>query len=134
MEEKVTLSTGLKVWLWIVFVVNIISAIGALVSIFGAAAISAAYGLGAGYTILCVLSFLLEIALLVGVAMMLFKQKKLGFYIICGTAVAVFILNLVTYGMLGALTAGNFVRALIYLIVSPLITYLFARADWDKLN
>ena len=83
MEEKRKLGTGLQVWLWIIFVLNIITALGALAAVVG----SAALGVGPVYTVLCVVSFLLEIVLIVGIAMLLFKSKKVGFYMICGAAV-----------------------------------------------
>ena len=78
MEEKRKLGTGLQVWLWIIFVLNIITALGALAAVVG----SAALGVGPVYTVLCVVSFLLEIVLIVGIAMLLFKSKKVGFYMI----------------------------------------------------
>ena len=92
MEEKRKLGTGLQVWLWIIFVLNIITALGALAAVVG----SAALGVGPVYTVLCVVSFLLEIVLIVGIAMLLFKSKKVGFYMICGAAVIGFVVNLIT--------------------------------------
>ena len=80
MEEKRKLGTGLQVWLWIIFVLNIITALGALAAVVG----SAALGVGPVYTVLCVVSFLLEIVLIAGIAMLLFKSKKVGFNMICG--------------------------------------------------
>lgn len=132
--EKTTLNTGLKVWLWIIFVINIIAAVAALITVFGAAAVSATLGLGAGYTVLCLLSLILEVALVVGIAMMLFAQKKLGFYLLCATAVVAFVVNLITYGMLSALTPVNIVRAVVSMILFPLVTYLLAKKDWDNLK
>ena len=48
MEEKRKLGTGLQVWLWIIFVLNIITALGALAAVVG----SAALGVGPVYTVL----------------------------------------------------------------------------------
>ena len=126
MEEKRKLGTGLQVWLWIIFVLNIITALGALAAVVG----SAALGVGPVYTVLCVVSFLLEIVLIVGIAMLLFKSKKVGFYMICGAAVIGFVVNLITYG----LTAINIGRAVVGLVVCPLVTYLLAKNDWDYLS
>ena len=130
MEEKSKLGTGLQVWLWIIFVLNIITALGALAAVVG----SAALGVGPVYTVLCVVSFLLEIVLIVGIAMLLFKSKKVGFYMICGAAVIGFVVNLITYGLVSGLTAINIGRAVVGLVVCPLVTYLLAKNDWDYLS
>ena len=130
MEQKRKLGTGLQVWLWIIFVLNIITALGALAAVVG----SAALGVGPVYTVLCVVSFLLEIVLIVGIAMLLFKSKKVGFYMICGAAVIGFVVNLITYGLVSGLTAINIGRAVVGLVVCPLVTYLFAKNDWDYLS
>ena len=129
-EEKRNLGTGLQVWLWIIFVLNIITALGALAAVVG----SAALGVGPVYTVLCVVSFLLEIVLIVGIAMLLFKSKKVGFYMICGAAVIGFVVNLITYGLVSGLTAINIGRAVVGLVVCPLVTYLLAKNDWDYLS
>ena len=130
MEEKRKLGTGLQVWLWIIVVLNIITALGALAAVVG----SAALGVGPVYTVLCVVSFLLEIVLIVGIAMLLFKSKKVGFYMICGAAVIGFVVNLITYGLVSGLTAINIGRAVVGLVVCPLVTYLLAKNDWDYLS
>ena len=123
MEEKRKLGTGLQVWLWIIFVLNIITALGALAAVVG----SAALGVGPVYTVLCVVSFLLEIVLIVGIAMLLFKSKKVGFYMICGAAVIGFVVNLITYGLVSGLTAINIGRAVVGLVVCPLVTYFLRK-------
>ena len=129
-KKKRKLGTGLQVWLWIIFVLNIITALGALAAVVG----SAALGVGPVYTVLCVVSFLLEIVLIVGIAMLLFKSKKVGFYMICGAAVIGFVVNLITYGLVSGLTAINIGRAVVGLVVCPLVTYLLAKNDWDYLS
>lgn len=128
MEEKVTLNTALKVWLWIVFVVNIISAIVSLVGI------PMALLLGPVVVILYVVSVVLYVVLLVGVATMLFKQKKSGFYLICGSVVANFIIEIILDVLLGTFAVSGIVTALIRVVLFPLVIYLFAKPDWDKLN
>ena len=45
MEEKRKLGTGLQVWLWIIFVLNIITALGALAAVVGSAALGVGPGL-----------------------------------------------------------------------------------------
>ncbi|MDD6169927.1 MAG: hypothetical protein PUB46_07590 [Lachnospiraceae bacterium] len=61
MEEKKKLATGLTVWLWIVFIINIITTLLAVVGTIGASAL----GLGGAYVVVCVLSVILEIVLIV---------------------------------------------------------------------
>ncbi len=134
MEQKRKLGTGLQVWLWIIFVINILTAVTTALAVVGSAAIGSALGLGTVYTILCVVSLLLEIVLIVGIAMLLFKSKKVGFYMICAAAGAGFIVNMITYGVMASLTAGNIVRAILSLVICPLVTYLLAKNDWEYLD
>lgn len=134
MEEKTTLNTGLQVWLWIIFVINIITAVVAAIGVAGSAALGAVLGLGAIYTVLCVISLALEIVLIVGIGTLLFTKKKMGFFLLCGAAVIGFVVNLITYGMTGSLTAANIVRAILGMVLCPLITYLLAKKDWENLK
>lgn len=103
------MSKGLKVWLWVIFVINILSAVSMLVLV----AMNPLY----------IVSIIAEILLIAGICMLLFCQKKLGFYLLCAGAVVAFILNLV----LGL----GILRALVGLIVTPLVTYLLMKNDWD---
>ena len=128
MEENKKLGTGLTVWLWIVFIINIITALLAVVGTLGASAL----GLGAGYTVLCALSVLLEIVLIVGVAMMLFARKKVGFFVVVAAAVLGLVVNLITYSMTGSLTAGNIVRSLLSAVIMPAIIYALAKKDMEN--
>lgn len=128
------MSKGLKGWLWVIFVINILATVGVLMTVLGAAALSATLGLGTGYIALCAVSLVLEVVLVVGIAMMLFAQKKSGYYLLCGATVVAFVVNLITYGMLDAMTAANIVRAVLSLILFPLITFLVAKKDWDNLK
>ena len=126
--EKQKLSTGLTVWLWIIFVINIIVALGAVLTTIGASAV----GLGAGYTVVCSLSVVLEIILIVGIAMMLFAHKKVGFFIIIAAAVLGLVVNVITYKMLDAFTAANIVKSVLSAVIAPLIVYLFAKKDIEN--
>ena len=59
--ENNKLSTGLTVWLWIIFVLNILSAIGGIVVALGASVVGASLGVGAIYGVLCFISVILQI-------------------------------------------------------------------------
>ncbi len=104
------MSTGLKVWLWIVLVLNAI--IGLL-----------CIPLALLVPVLWV-SVILEVILIVGVCMLLFKQKKMGFYILIGTSVLNLIINVVG--------GQGIVKSLISAILFPLITYALMRSSWDQ--
>lgn len=128
MEEKKKLATGLTVWLWIVFIINIITTLLAVVGTIGASAL----GLGGAYVVVCVLSVILEIVLIVGVAMMLFAHKKAGFFVVVAAAVLGLVVNLVTYNMTGDFTGANIAKSIISAVVAPLIIYLLAKKDMEN--
>lgn len=112
MEEKKKLATGLTVWLWIVFIINIITTLLAVVGTIGASAL----GLGGAYVVVCVLSVILEIVLIVVVA----------------AAVLGLVVNLVTYNMTGDFTGANIAKSIISAVVAPLIIYLLAKKDMEN--
>ena len=93
---------------------------------------ASAVGLGAGYTVVCALSVVLEIILIVGIAMMLFAHKKVGFFIIIAAAVLGLVVNVITYKMLDAFTAANIVKSVLSAVIAPLIVYLFAKKDIEN--
>ncbi|MGN0352093.1 MAG: hypothetical protein ACI4ES_10610 [Roseburia sp.] len=132
MEENKKLSTGLTVWLWIIFVINVIVGLLAILTTIGASAVAATLGLGGGYIGLCVVSLVLEVVVIVGLAMMLFGHKKAGFFVLVAAAVIGLVVNIITYNMLGTLTAGNIVKSLISAVVVPLVTFLLAKKDIDN--
>lgn len=98
------LTKGCKIWLWIIFIGSVISIVT------GFAAFSISF-------IPAVITIVLSIILMLGIGLMLFKQKKEGFYIQCGVSVGSFILNM-TQGT-------NLIFALISAVLSPIITYYF---------
>ncbi len=102
------MTTGLKVWLWFVLVVNAIS---------GVTMIATALIVPVVWV-----SVLLEALIVAGTAMLLFAQKKMGFYLIIGAAVLGVIINLVL--------GGNLIMALVSAIVMPMITWLLLKNVW----
>jgi hypothetical protein len=104
------MSTGLKIWLWIILVLN---AIGAVLSAFAMliAPISA-------------LAVVMEIVLIAGIVLLLFKQKKLGFYIMVGCSAAGLIINI--------MLAQGLLRSIFSAIIAPGITYLLMRNSWNE--
>ena len=131
--ENNKLSTGLNVWLWIIFVLNILATIGGIVVVLGAsvvgASLGASLGVGAIYGILCFISVILQIIITVSFGILLFAHKKIGLVLIFALAALGFIVSMVTYAIAAQLSAGNIVKAIISAILMPLITYLLAKND-----
>lgn len=107
------MTKGLKVWLWIVLVIN---AIGAVFSLLGFLVAP----------IQTLISMALIVVFLVGVCLLLFKTQKLGFYLICGAQAASAVVNIIT----GAGVVASVVSA----VLMPLITYLLMKSTWDQFN
>lgn len=126
--ENNKLSTGLTVWLWIIFVLNILATIGGIVAL-GASVVGATLGLGAIYVVLCFISVILQIIITVSIGILLFAHKKIGLVLIFALAALGFIVSMVTYAIAAQLSAGNIVKAIISAILMPAITYLLAKND-----
>ena len=127
--ENNKLSTGLTVWLWIIFVVNVLAAIGGIVVALGASVVGAALGLGSIYVVLSFIGVILQIVITVSIGILLFAHKKIGLVLIFAIAALGFIVNMVTYAIVAQLSAGNIVKSIIFAILVPGITYLLAKND-----
>ena len=127
--ENNKLSTGLTVWLWIIFVVNVLAAIGGIVVALGASVVGAALGLGSIYVVLSFIGVILQIVITVSIGILLFAHKKIGLVLIFAFAALGFIVNMVTYAITAQLGVGNIVKAIISAVLMPGITYLLAKND-----
>ncbi len=107
------MTTGLKVWLWIIFILSII---GCILNIIAAIAIPVNWLMVIG-----------GLCIVVGSAIILFQIKKLGFYFICLAAVISFIGNIV-------IGSYSIIAALIGAIIVPLITYLLMKKNWTQFS
>ncbi len=105
-----------KFWLWFCFVVNIIMVVIYVLGIFGSFLV--------GGTLLMVLCTIAEICLIIGLAILLFKKQKLGFYIVAGTAV----LNIVLNAM-----SGQLIRGIISAVVSLVILFFAIKPRWNEM-
>ncbi|WP_418917597.1 hypothetical protein, partial [Agathobacter sp.] len=121
--ENNKLSTGLTVWLWIIFVVNVLAAIGGIVVALGASVVGAALGLGSIYVVLSFIGVILQIVITVSIGILLFAHKKIGLVLIFAFAALGFIVSMVTYAVTAQLGVGNIVKAIISAIFMPVITY-----------
>ena len=127
--ENNKLSTGLTVWLWIIFVVNVLAAIGGIVVALGASVVGAALGLGSIYVVLSFIGVILQIVITVSIGILLFAHKKIGLVLIFAFAALGFIVSMVTYAVTAQLGVGNIVKAIISAILMTAITYLLAKYD-----
>ena len=127
--ENNKLSTGLTVWLWIIFVVDILSTIGGIVVALGASVVGATLGLGSLSVVLSFIRVILPILITVSIGILLFAHKKIGLVLIFAIAALGFIVNMVTYAIAAQLSAVNIVKAIISAILMPAITYLLAKND-----
>ena len=127
--ENNKLSTGLTVWLWIIFVVNVLAAIGGIVVALGASVVGAALGLGSIYVVLSFIGVILQIVITVSIGILLFSHKKIGLVLIFAFAALGFIVSMVTYSIAAQLSAVNIVKAIISAILMSVITYLFSKKD-----
>ena len=92
------MTKGCKIWLWIIFVCNVLSAI------LGVVTISTDLKIGL-YTVIA------GIVMVVGIALLLFKQKKVGFYLMIAVAAVGLVVNIIF--------------AIVSALISPAITYYF---------
>lgn len=104
------MTTGLKVWLWIILVLNVI---GIFTSVTAALLVPILW-----------LSVVLGVLIIAGVFLLLFKQRKMGYYLICGAAALSLVYN-VAMGV-------NIISAIISAVLMPLITWLFLKNNWDS--
>jgi N-carbamoylputrescine amidase len=112
--ENNKLSTGLTVWLWIIFVVNVLAAIGGIVVALGASVVGAALGLGSIYVVLSFIGVILQIVITVSIGILLFAHKKIGLVLIFAFAALGFIVSMVTYAVtaqLGVVIPVSFYEA-----------------------
>ena len=115
-----------KFWLWFVFIVNIIALVISVLGLFGSMV------LGPAYFALMLVTVVLEVAIVIGAATILFKKKKVGFYIICGCQVVNIILSFVLGAMQGnAISSG--VKTIGSAIISVVILYFAIKNYWDQL-
>lgn len=98
------MTKGCKIWLWIIFICNLLSIVLGFANIF--------LDLKAG-----IYMILAGIVMVGGIALLLFKQKKAGFYLIVTVAAVGIVYNI--------LNGVSIVFALISAVVSPAITYYF---------
>jgi Zn-dependent protease with chaperone function len=103
-----------KVWLWF-----------ALILCAATTVLNASYGR--------IPSVVVAIVSLIGLCLLLFKQKKQGFLLMCGCYVLSFVIAVV-----GSLSSDalllSIVMSFVGSILVPGITWLFLRRDWNQLQ
>lgn len=104
------MSKALKAWLWVILVLNSISAVISLIVGF--------------WNPLSWLSTAMVAIFVLGIALLLFKRKKLGFYFM----IAAQLMGLITNLNLG----DNLFSAAVSSALPLLITYWFMKNDWKE--
>ena len=108
MTAESDITKGCKIWFWFVLIMNAISALSSLALM--------SYSPTAG-----MIGMISGIVLCAGAAIILFKKKKVGFYMIAAMAVIVLIFNLTS----GANAAVSIIAA----IANPIISYYFVNKN-----
>ncbi|MBO4608549.1 MAG: hypothetical protein J5696_01650 [Lachnospiraceae bacterium] len=122
-----------KFWLWFCFIVNIIVGVLAVIALLGVGALAAVLGSSYSiYLIVMILSIIVEIACIVGLSMLLFKKKKVGFFILCGCQIANIILSFISGAIVGT-AASTGIRAIGSAVISIVILYFAIKNYWDQL-
>lgn len=130
MEKNI--STGLKVWLWIVIVMNGISAVRNVFNI-------------AKNPLSTIITIVIEALMIYACVLIMFQMKKFGFKLMCIAAIINAVVSVVVVviaglavGALGgsaaAGLAGGLVGAVLVVIMAaicPLITYFLMKKNWD---
>lgn len=130
MEKQI--STGLKIWLWVVIVFNGLGAITNLTQI-GQSPLGS------------IISILLEAALIYSCVLIMFQMKKLGFKLMCIVAgvnalysvVSVILVAVIAGAVAGSASIGlasglvGAVLAVVLAAICPLITYFLMKPQWD---
>lgn len=100
-----------KFWLWFCLIVNVIAGVLSLPALLTS-------------PLLGIFAIVAEIAVIAGIALLLFKKQKLGYFVICGAQVASIVLCIFT---------GGLVRALFSAFISLGIMFLAIKDHWDEL-
>lgn len=103
------MTPGLKIWLWIVLVLNALS---------GVMAIATALLIPLMWIVV-----LAEALVVAGAAVLLFPRKKMGFYLICGGSAVGLIVNLLV-------NPSGIISAVFSAIIMPLIIWLLIKNTW----
>lgn len=106
------MSKGLKICLWVVLVMDIITFLFYGRIFFPADASAAAAGM------------LLELIQIAGVSILLFNRRKTGFYMICLSEIVIFAVNVTLFG-------SDVFMSLINSAVIPLAVYAFMKPFWN---
>lgn len=142
MKGKGKMSTGAKVWLWILFVYNLVAGVivsGVYLITGKAKALAAQYetlGLDMSEKTLqmgFLSGVILSVIVLVGISLLLFMNRKAGFYVILGETVISVIYTILTTPA-GPMAMMTIVIGVIMSVLGVGITFLVLRKSWDMLK
>ncbi len=98
------MTTGCKIWLWIMLVANAISLVLGIIS-FSTLGVIGIYTIVAG------------IIAIVGICLLLFKKKRIGFYILLALAVVGLVVNIAN--------GANIAVSILSATIAPALTFFF---------
>ena len=104
-----------KIWLWF-----------ALILCAATTVLNASYGRWP--------SVVIAVVSLVGLGLLLFRQKKFGFFLMCICYVLSFLVGVVGGASGGTSLAVSIAMSLIGSALVPVVTALFLRGQWDQLK
>lgn len=102
------MTKGCKIWLWIVLIANALSLVIGVVSI-------AVLGVVGIYTVAA------EILMILSVCLLLFKKKRIGFYIMVAVCLGNLVVNIVN--------GTNILVAVLMAVFTPALTFFFIRKN-----
>lgn len=107
------MTKGLKIWLWIILVLNGFAVLGNIITILA--------------NPIAILYVALNIIVIVGIILILFQQKKVGLFLYAGCALIALVLNI-------TLLHANIITSILMAIIAPGITYLLMKKNWNEFN
>lgn len=108
-----------KFWLWFCLIVNALVLVLGVIGLLGVAAT------GADGMVVLILSLVAEVGMITGLAILLFKKKKLGFYIVAAMGVVNIILNAMV---------GQLVKGIASAIISLVILFFAIKSNWNDME
>lgn len=112
------MSKILKIWLWVVLVTSSLAEFLNLVAAFLSP------------------TFLINVVLtgctIVGVALLLFKQKKVGFYIVCGGQL-IYLLIIIALNI-SSLTVLSLLATALNAFLTPALIYVLMKPCWNEFH
>ena len=124
--------TGLKVWLWILLVLQIIGIVSSVFTLSNKDTIAAVIeATGIDLTTTYIVGLITTVIMIAGIVWLLFMKKKLGFWIICAVSLFSGVYGILTASGTQAMVILSIVSSIVGIVLAPGITYLLMKKDWE---